>query len=67
MMTELLELSNSGIHVAQYLTEYVPKEILEQNATKKYEDELWSEQTEEQSGNNKNDWNNNIGEQFRRL
>lgn len=45
----------------------IEKEILEQNATKKYEDELWSEQTEEQSGNNKNDWNNNIGEQFRRL
>ena len=45
----------------------IEKEILEQNATKKYEDELWSEQTEEQSENNKNDWNNNIGEQFRRL
>ena len=45
----------------------IEKEILEQNVTKKYEDELWSEQTEEQSGNNKNDWNNNIGEQFRRL
>lgn len=30
MMAELLELDNSGIHVAQYLTEYVPKEILEQ-------------------------------------
>jgi len=30
MMTELLELDNSGIHVAQYLTEYVPKEQLEQ-------------------------------------
>ena len=45
----------------------IEKEILEQNATKKYEDELWSEQTEEQSGNNKNDWNNNIGEQVRRL
>ena len=45
----------------------IEKEILEQNATKKYEDELWSEQTEEQSGNNKNVWNNNIGEQFRRL
>ena len=45
----------------------IEKEILEQNATKKYEDELWSEQTEEQSGNNKNDWNNNIGEQFMRL
>ena len=45
----------------------IEKEILEQNATKKYEDELCSEQTEEQSGNNKNDWNNNIGEQFRRL
>ena len=45
----------------------IEKEILEQNATKKYEDELWSEQTEEQSGNNKNDWNNTIGEQFRRL
>ena len=45
----------------------IEKEILEQNATKKYEDELWSEQTEEQSGNNKNDWKNNIGEQFRRL
>ena len=30
MMTELLELSNSGIHVAQYLTNYVPKELLEE-------------------------------------
>ncbi|MCI8412340.1 MAG: DUF1016 domain-containing protein [Clostridia bacterium] len=30
MMAELLELGNSGIHVAQYLTEYVPKEQLEQ-------------------------------------
>ena len=30
MMAELLELDDSGIHVAQYLTEYVPKEILEQ-------------------------------------
>lgn len=44
----------------------IEKQILEQNATK-YENELWSEQTEEQSGNNKNDWDNNIGEQFRRL
>ena len=31
MMAELLELDNSGIHVAQYLTEYVPKEILQKN------------------------------------
>lgn len=30
MVAELLELDNSGIHVAQYLTEYVPKEILQQ-------------------------------------
>ncbi len=30
MMAQLLELDNSGIHVAQYLTEYVPKEVLEQ-------------------------------------
>ena len=30
MMTELLELDNSGIHVAQYLTEYVPKGLLEE-------------------------------------
>lgn len=30
MMAELLELDNSGIHIAQYLTEYVPKEILQQ-------------------------------------
>lgn len=30
MMAQLLELDNSGIHVAQYLTKYVPKEILEQ-------------------------------------
>ena len=30
MMTELLELSNSGIHVAQYLTNYVPKKLLEE-------------------------------------
>lgn len=29
MMAQLLELDNSGIHVAQYLTEYVPKEIIE--------------------------------------
>ena len=29
MVAELLELGNSGIHVAQYLTKYVPKEILE--------------------------------------
>ena len=29
MMAELLEIDNSGIHVAQYLTEYVPKEILQ--------------------------------------
>lgn len=28
MMTQLLELDNSEIHVAQYLTEYVPKEII---------------------------------------
>ncbi len=30
MIAELLELDNSGIHIAQYLTEYVPKEILQQ-------------------------------------
>ena len=30
MMAELLELNNSGIHVAQYLTKYVSKEILQQ-------------------------------------
>jgi len=30
MVAELLGLDNSGIHVAQYLTKYVPKEILEQ-------------------------------------
>ncbi len=30
MITELLELDSSGIHVAQYLTKYVPKELLEQ-------------------------------------
>lgn len=30
MMTELLELNNSGIHVAQYLTDYVPKKLLEE-------------------------------------
>ena len=30
MMTELLELGNSGIHVAQYLTNYVPKALLEE-------------------------------------
>ena len=29
-MSELLELDKSGIHVAQYLTKYVPKEMLEQ-------------------------------------
>ncbi len=30
MLTELLELDNSGIHVAQYLTKYVSKEIWNQ-------------------------------------
>ncbi len=30
MVAELLELENSGIHVAQYLTKYLPKEILKQ-------------------------------------
>ena len=30
MVAQLLELNNNGIHVAQYLTEYVPKEVLEQ-------------------------------------
>lgn len=30
MVAQLLELDNSGIHVAQYLTEYVPSEILKQ-------------------------------------
>ena len=29
MMTELLELDNSGIHVAQYLTKYISKEMIE--------------------------------------
>lgn len=29
-MTELLGIENSGIHVAQYLTNYVPKEVLEE-------------------------------------
>lgn len=29
-MTELLELKESGIHVAQYLTNIVPKKLLEQ-------------------------------------
>lgn len=29
-MTELLELDNSGIHVAQYFTKYVSKELLEE-------------------------------------
>ena len=29
-MTELLGLESSGIHVAQYLTKYVPKEVLEE-------------------------------------
>ena len=29
-VAELLELNNSGIHVAQYLTNYIPKELLEQ-------------------------------------
>ena len=29
-VAELLGLDESGIHVAQYLTEYVPKEILQQ-------------------------------------
>ena len=30
IMTELLELDNSGIHFAQYLTNYVPKTLLEE-------------------------------------
>jgi len=30
MVAELLELNNSGIHVAQYLTKYIPKELLQQ-------------------------------------
>lgn len=30
MIAQLLELDKSGIHVAQYLTEYIPKEMLEQ-------------------------------------
>lgn len=30
MVAELLDLDDSGIHVSQYLTKYVPKEILEQ-------------------------------------
>lgn len=29
-MTELMELGNSGINVAQYLTNYVPKELIQQ-------------------------------------
>lgn len=29
-MTELLELSSSGIHVAEYVTKYVPKKLLEE-------------------------------------
>ena len=29
-MTKLLGIENSGIHVAQYLTKYVPKEVLEE-------------------------------------
>lgn len=29
-IAELMELDNSGIHVAQYLTNYVPKELLEE-------------------------------------
>ena len=29
-IAELMELDNSGIHIAQYLTEYVPKELLQQ-------------------------------------
>ena len=31
MIAELLQLNNSGIHVAQYLTEFVSKDILEEN------------------------------------
>ena len=29
-IAELMELDSSGIHVAQYLTQYVPKELLQQ-------------------------------------
>ena len=29
-IAQLMELDSSGIHVAQYLTEYVPKELLQQ-------------------------------------
>lgn len=37
MMAELLELDKSGIHVAQYVTEYVSKDILEQKLIKSIE------------------------------
>lgn len=41
-MAELLELDNSGIHVAQYLTQYVPKELLE----KKFLDSIENARTQ---------------------
>ncbi|MBR2786484.1 MAG: DUF1016 family protein [Clostridia bacterium] len=48
MVTELLELKNSGIHVAQYLTEYVPKEILQQKFMDSIEKAKW--QLEQRKG-----------------
>lgn len=48
MVAELLELNNSGIHVAQYLTEYVPKEILQQKFMDSIEKAKW--QLEQRKG-----------------
>ena len=54
MMAQLLELDNSGIHVAQYLTEYVPKEILEQKLINSIENaKIQLEQRKNVEDNNK--------------
>ena len=54
MMAQLLELDNSGIHVAQYLTEYVPKEILEQKLINSIENaKIQLEQRKNIEDNNK--------------
>ena len=54
MMAELLELDNSGIHIAQYLIEYVPKEILEQ----KFIDSIEKAKIQLEQRNNINDKRN---------
>ncbi len=48
------KLDNSGIHVTQYLTEYVPKEILEQ----KFMDSIEKAKIQLEQRNNINDKRN---------